>query len=475
MILSENWPTGCEYYLCLRDRATAAEKHRWKHSGDGHSCCSRKNNSPRKFLPDKSKQLHYVMQTGQVNVTSPSENDSGQIYTEAPYELGRTNRARKVIVFALSIVFLNSIFWVSWGLSTGSRVVVMVEGIFLMTSLTLLLVRNRYSFIHLCHAAFWLAFVMVSVGLLGFEGTRQSDNSVDQWWFLVLSISTWFLLRRSSSQASRVYVLICFAAFVTAEFSLVPVPPIWPQPVEHHIVAQSISSVIIFLSVLAISAVYLSEISEAEGHLIDANNRLEELLENMLPESISKRLRTEGKTFADGYASATVLFADLVGFTPMAADMSPMELVQLLNKLFTTFDQFTEEFGLEKIKTIGDAYMAAAGLPVPREDHAHAAVDLALRIRAEISQYAALNVRIGVNSGEVVAGVIGKKRFIYDLWGDTVNIASRMESHGVVGEIQISESTYQYVKGQFDCELRGKIEVKGRGEMSVYLVKGRIT
>jgi class 3 adenylate cyclase len=236
--------------------------------------------------------------------------------------------------------------------------------------------------------------------------------------------------------------------------------------------AKATARISAFAAFVAVSIAFVREMNSAEEKLTTANSQLENLLATMLPLSIAKRLRSEGKTFADGYTNVSVLFADLVGFTSLSERLAPMELVTLLDTLFSSFDAYTEELHLEKIKTIGDAYMVAAGLPEPRSDHAVAAIQLALRIRAEISHYSDLGVRIGINSGEVVAGIIGRKRFIYDLWGDSVNIASRMESHGVVNEIQISESTYREVKDVFDCVERGEIEIKGKGTMKVFLVKG---
>jgi class 3 adenylate cyclase len=153
--------------------------------------------------------------------------------------------------------------------------------------------------------------------------------------------------------------------------------------------------------------------------------------------------------------------------------MCPNDLVRLLDEIFSKFDMLTEEFGLEKIKTIGDAYMVAAGLPEPRADHAKACVGLAFKMREIIREYADLNVRIGIHSGSVVAGVIGKRKFIYDLWGDTVNIASRMESHGIVDEIQVSSQTAELIKEDFVVKPRGDIVIKGRGLMSVFLVAGK--
>ena len=153
--------------------------------------------------------------------------------------------------------------------------------------------------------------------------------------------------------------------------------------------------------------------------------------------------------------------------------MPAEKLVRLLDEIFSRFDELTHAAGLEKIKTIGDAYMVAAGLPDPRPDHAAALVHLAVEMRAVVREYANIGVRVGINSGGVVAGIIGTRRFIYDLWGDTVNIASRMESHGVADEIQISESTYLAVKDLYECQPRGEIPIKGKGDMPVYLLVGR--
>jgi class 3 adenylate cyclase len=171
----------------------------------------------------------------------------------------------------------------------------------------------------------------------------------------------------------------------------------------------------------------------------------------------------------------TVLFADIVGFTEIAATLSPINLVELLNEIFSEFDRLTEIYNLEKIKTIGDSYMAVAGLPTPRDDHADAVAAMALDMQTAIQNFNRRNqrhfqIRIGIHSGSVVAGVIGLKKFIYDLWGDTVNTASRMESHGIAGTIQVSEDTYQLLKGAYELEPRGSIEIKGKGEMKTYFL-----
>ena len=204
----------------------------------------------------------------------------------------------------------------------------------------------------------------------------------------------------------------------------------------------------------------------------------ERLLLNILPAPIAQQLKEEERTIADNFAEVTVMFADIVGFTELASQTRPIELVEILNVIFSEFDQLTEEHGLEKIKTIGDAYMVVGGLPVQKPNHAEAIAAMALDMQDRITDFCkdtgkALSIRIGINTGPVIAGIIGTKKFIYDLWGDTVNIASRMESHGIPGSIQVTEATYKRLRKEYLFEERGPIQVKGKGKMNCYLLKGK--
>ncbi len=217
---------------------------------------------------------------------------------------------------------------------------------------------------------------------------------------------------------------------------------------------------------------------QAESALREQQQRTEKLLLNILPQPIAERLKQDVTTIADSFDEVTVLFADLVGFTEMSAHFPPIEMVEKLNLIFSIFDLLTEEYDLEKIKTIGDAYMVVGGLPRPRPDHAEAIANMALDMLeaiAQVNQETQQNfvLRIGINSGSVVAGVIGTKKFIYDLWGDTVNIASRMESQGLPSAIQVTASTYERLKHGYQFQPRGWIDVKGKGEMMTYLLQGR--
>ena len=217
---------------------------------------------------------------------------------------------------------------------------------------------------------------------------------------------------------------------------------------------------------------------EAEVALRIAQQKSEDLLLNILPESIAEQLKEDQQVTPELYNEATFLFADIVGFTSTVSETSPEEVVHLLNKVFSAFDQLAEGHGLEKIRTIGDAYFAAGGLPLVRSDHAEAVAAMALEMQQAISHCqwnngSPLNLRIGINTGgPVVAAVIGLKKFVYDVWGDAVNIASRMESQGEAGRIQVTTSTYEKLKQQFCFEERGPLFVKGKGEMVTYWLTG---
>jgi len=201
----------------------------------------------------------------------------------------------------------------------------------------------------------------------------------------------------------------------------------------------------------------------------------ENLLLNILPKEIAAILKNENRTVADHFDGASILFADVVNFTPMSAGMSPTELVELLNEVFSYFDMLVEKHGLEKIKTIGDCYMVASGVPRQRPDHAHALVRMALEMQSYIDGRTfqggrRLAFRIGINSGPVVAGVIGRKKFMYDLWGDAVNTASRMESHGLAGGIQVTAPVYDRLRDDYEFGSGRAVEVKGKGLMTTYLL-----
>jgi class 3 adenylate cyclase/CheY-like chemotaxis protein len=220
----------------------------------------------------------------------------------------------------------------------------------------------------------------------------------------------------------------------------------------------------------------LNSLAEKHGQLQLARDQSERLLLNILPRPIATRLKQEDNAvIADQFAEATVLFADLVDFTPFSAQVSPQELVTRLNEVFSLFDQLAEKHGLEKIKTIGDSYMVVGGVPLPRPGHAEAVAQMALDIVAQLPTLGQppFHVRVGIHTGPVTAGVIGTKKFSYDLWGDTVNVASRMEEFGLPDRIQVTPATYAQLNARFVLAERGLIHIKGKGEMCTYFLLGR--
>ena len=254
--------------------------------------------------------------------------------------------------------------------------------------------------------------------------------------------------------------------------------PIWaPLPVWFTSTMLALNIAVGGTMMFLLLAVFASQRREALAALRQEQAKAENLLLNILPRSIADRLKAETQPIADQIDSASILFADVVDFTPWSERLPPAEVVGYLDHLFSHFDELAERHGLEKIKTIGDCYMVAAGVPTPRPDHARAlalmALDMleAMRSDDEVG-HLGLELRVGINSGPVVAGVIGRKRFLYDLWGDAVNTASRMESHGTPGRIQITRATYELLADEFECEPRGTIPVKGKGEVEAWYLIG---
>jgi guanylate cyclase len=256
------------------------------------------------------------------------------------------------------------------------------------------------------------------------------------------------------------------------------VGPIAPVPEWFANVILGLNVVVggtVFFTLLAI---FYQQRADALVALRGEHERAETLLLNILPGSIAERLKARPEAIADGFREVSVLFADVVEFTPRADKLAAADVVGLLDRLFSHFDELAERYDLEKIKTIGDAYMVAAGVPDPRPDHARALALLALDMVDSVAPGGAvgdlrLELRIGINSGPVVAGVIGRKRFLYDLWGDAVNTASRMESAGTPGRIQVTRATFEILRDEFTFEPRGTVSVKGKGEMETWYLVGR--
>ena len=311
-----------------------------------------------------------------------------------------------------------------------------------------------------------LAVLLASSAALQIYYLSQSAGVYPAVPLSVALATAWAAGHRRWSLLVAAWYVIGPLAYAISQFSAETTTPL-------TLLRDAVSNAAMFAAVLV-----LGEAVRSRRALQLEQERSERLLLNVLPAPIAARLKAGEEVIADAFPDVTVLFADLVGFTRHSQRTSPAQVVATLNELFSAFDRLAQRQGLEKIKTIGDAYMVAGGLPDPRVDHAEAIAEMALAIREEVARRTdpsgqPLQVRIGIDTGPVEAGVIGTAKFSYDLWGDTVNTASRMESHGVPGCIQVTERTYQRLRDGYRFQRRGPIQVRGMGEMVTYFLLGR--
>ena len=327
---------------------------------------------------------------------------------------------------------------------------------------------GRYGLFRAIQLGMWLVLpFLLQIELGGFV----PGSAVSVWAFCAPISALLVASRRTASTLMVIFALLVVAAvFVQPLAATSNALPAW-------LVAALFGLNLVGTAVVTYRAMvfFIRQKDQAYAQLGSERARSERLLLNVLPASIAERLKQQEAVIADRFDAVSVLFADIVGFTPLSAGMSADELVAMLDGLFGRLDEMTQRRGLEKIRTIGDAYMVAAGVPTPRADHAPVLVDLGLEMLQAAQNGSGghpVQLRVGISSGPAVAGVIGRTKFQYDLWGDTVNTASRMESHGEPGRIHVSESTRLLVEDTYLCEARGIIDVKGKGPMPTYFVVG---
>lgn len=298
--------------------------------------------------------------------------------------------------------------------------------------------------------------------------------------FLILLLAALFIFTREEKIYSHIYLVLCIISFLAFEYVHSELRPLNEQLLtqwsERQKFIREMYTQFFFVGSFYFFAYYIqSTFQKSELRTLYEYYKSEKLLKNILPEKVIKQLRENPDFIAEKFENCTILFSDIVGFTKLSHEIHANKLVHILNEIFSHFDDLAEKYCLEKIKTIGDAYMVVGGVPIPREDHAEKVAEFALEIKDSLREFSVkydipLEIRVGINSGEVVAGVIGKKKFIYDLWGASVNLASRMESNGVAGQIQVSESTYELLKNKYEFEYRGATEMKGLGEVRTYFL-----
>jgi guanylate cyclase len=383
-------------------------------------------------------------------------------------------RANKALLVLISVLILPvALLWATLYLAFGSPVGWVPLGYFATLLGAVILFSRTGNFAQLLlisQVAILLAPTLSMIPLGGF----LAAGGVGLWGILAPVGALVFREVRSAVRWYAAWVVVFLGSGLAGELwgGVSPTVPEWFTSVMLAL-NITVGGTIVF----TLLAAFAAQRRNALAALREEQAKAENLLLNILPRSIADKLKTDTKRIADQFSSASILFADVVDFTPLAEKLPPEEVVGVLDHLFSHFDALADRYELEKIKTIGDCYMVAAGVPTPRPDHARAlalmALDMQTAMRAEDAMgHLGLGLRIGINSGPVVAGVIGRKRFLYDLWGDAVNTASRMESHGTSGRIQITQATKDLLEGEFVCEPRGTIAVKGKGEMEAWYLVG---
>jgi class 3 adenylate cyclase len=378
-------------------------------------------------------------------------------------------RAQKIaLTISAATVIVLAIIWVATYLALGLIAAASIPFAYQVAAIVSLVVFARtksYGFFRVTQASLMTILPFLLQWTLG----GYVASSAVSLWALVPVIGTLFFFSPGGS-------IPWFAAFVAlsvvsgiAEPALAEAAATIPEPVRAAFFVLNVVGVSLTVYALLQYAVRARDRAHAES---------ESLLLNVLPAAIAQRLKRRPGRIADRHAAVTVLFADIADFTPFTEQTDPNLVVGILDEIFSAFDELARRYGGEKIKTIGDAYMVAIGVPEARPDHAPRMADLALDMRAAFERLCQqkelpLGLRIGIDSGPAIAGVIGRRKFSYDLWGHTINTASRMQAHGVRGEIQVSEATYQLVCNDFVLERRGEIEIKGQGRRPAYLLRRR--
>jgi adenylate cyclase len=383
-------------------------------------------------------------------------------------------RLRKALLVLLSVLILPiSLVWGTLFLALGAPAGVLAY-LYFVVSATALVIFSRTRDMDWLLRVELFAILLAPTISQAFVGGFLESGGVGLWGVLGALGALVFYGPRAGIRWFGAFVGVFLVFGLAGEiFGGLSTLPRWFQTTMIALNVTVGGSVVFFLL-----ALFATQRAEALAALRLEQDKAENLLLNILPRSIADKLKADTATIADQIDAASILFADVVDFTPLSEGLQPAEVVGMLDRLFTYFDLLAERHGLEKIKTIGDCYMVAAGVPTPRPDHATVMALMALDMREAMRSKdgvgeLGLELRIGINSGPVVAGVIGRKRFLYDLWGDAVNTASRMESHGTRGQIQVTRATYELLKDEFELEPRGTVAIKGKGDVETWYLVGR--
>jgi class 3 adenylate cyclase len=393
---------------------------------------------------------------------------------------------KSLLMFATGLVSIASILWLVIYWSMGPKLSATLPFAFqilLAGNLVLYIRTGNFGFFRVSQLALFLFFPFVVQWSVG---NFLSASGVTLWGLLA-PIGAILVVGARDSIAWFIAYAFLLALSGFFDYYLADLQPAQPSeiPLKTSMVFFALNFTAVSAIVFLLLRFSIEEKQKAQARLIEAHRllqaeqeRSERLLLNILPGSIAERLKKSNQTIADGFADVTVMFADIVNFTQVAEGMSPNQVFTMLNRIFSSFDELAERYGLEKIKTIGDAYMVAGGLDDDTEDYCAAIADMALAMRDLLHRDFSVNqgrleIRVGIGTGPVVAGVVGKKKFIYDLWGDTVNIASRITSEGTPGTIQVDATTFRRLRERFDFGEPQTVHLKGKGSTAVYRLEGR--
>lgn len=380
------------------------------------------------------------------------------------YDLSSTNDRRVRIILKISSIMLF-ILSSGWAIYFGIQRNFLLVAALLTLAFCGILIWTLVSRGDLRSASIIL-LCSLFIDIFAFCGIYDIPNAVTprcmHMYFLLLMTGSHLLLRKETVVVRYGLFFSTFAAFVYFASTTTALIPGYALPDDVRITGTWVNNISVFATIYLVMNTFVGDVTKMESHLYGANNRFVGLVRGMFPQSIAERLLTSGRSFAERHHNCSVLFADIVSFTRLTEQMQPAELVDKLSMIFSKFDALVEAHGLTKIKTIGDAYMVASGVPEPRGDHASALIEFSRDIMNVTKDFDGIELRIGIASGDLIAGVIGISRQVYDVWGDAVNMASRMESHGLPGRIQVSESTHNLVTSHYVFECRTGIKIKGK-------------
>ncbi len=395
----------------------------------------------------------------------------------APPEARRIRVINAVSAIAIAV----NAFFITMQLTTiaaGDLVMSDMSGVVLVNTISLIVavvvpLINRVGHVDL---AMWMLFA-AALGNTVLAAVFLGSDVHGEMFILVLPGFAVLITRPGDRRTQLILLAAIVVAFTAVMTANIESPPgLVNSPLNRWLLLASSAMAVLFIGAIAL---YFRDIVDtAEADLQGEKALSDELLLNILPEQTADRLKAGETVIADRAENVSVLFADLVDSTPMSEALPPRKLVELLNSIFTPFDDLAEQLKVEKIKTMGDAYMVVSGLPVPREDHLEAIAEMALRMRDELAKHddpevGELQMRFGIDTGPVVAGVIGKRKFSYDLWGDTVVTAARMESDGIPGKIQVTDEVRNALKDRYVLDTRGLVEIKGKGRMTTHFLEKR--